>query len=153
MSDFGINNPKDIRINEVVEKINRQYKKWVMKLCVSDENFEKEIAVLKRKSKEKKSKNNLIVFYGSSSIRLWSQLNKDFPTYETLNLGFGGAFINSLSVHFENLFKDLNPKAIILYMGGNDLSLGLSASEIISQIQAFIEKVNRKFPSTIIFNI
>lgn len=153
MSDFGINNPKDIRINEVVEKINRQYKKWVKKLCVSDENFEKEIAVLKRKSKEKKSKNNLIVFYGSSSIRLWSQLNKDFPTYETLNLGFGGAFINSLSVHFENLFKDLNPKAIIFYMGGNDLSLGLSASEIISQIQAFIEKVNRKFPSTIIFNI
>ena len=95
----------------------------------------------------------MIVFYGSSSIRLWSQLNKDFPTYETLNLGFGGAFINSLSLHFENLFKDLNPKAIILYMGGNDLSLGLSASEIISQIQAFIKKVNRKFPSTIIFNI
>ena len=153
MSDYGINDPKDIRIGQVVQTINRRYKKWVKKLCVTGENFELEIAVLQRRSEQKKQLQNLIVFYGSSTIRLWERLQKDFPDYHTLNLGFGGAYIDSLSNYFENLFKDLKPKAIVLYMGGNDLSLGLSAREIIDKIRIFIEMIHLKFPSTIIFNI
>jgi lysophospholipase L1-like esterase len=153
MSDYGIYDSKDVRMNQVVETINRRYKKWVKKLCVPDENFEQEIAVLQRRSAQKKQQKNLVVFYGSSTIRLWDQLQKDFPAYHTLNLGFGGAFIHSLSSHFKTLFQGLQPKAIVLYLGGNDLSLGLSAREIIDQIRAFIEMVHRKFPSAIIFNI
>ena len=153
MSDYGINDPKDIRIDQVVQTINRRYKKWVKKLCVAGENFEQEIAVLQRRSEQKKQLQNLIVFYGSSTIRLWERLQKDFPDHHTLNLGFGGAYIDSLSTYFENLFKNLKPKAIVLYMGGNDLSLGLSAREIIDKIRIFIEMVQRKFPSAIIFNI
>ena len=153
MSDYGIHDPKDVRLNQVVETINRRYKKWVKKLCVPDENFEKEIAVLQRRSAKKKQQQNLIVFYGSSTIRLWDQLQKDFPAHHTLNLGFGGAFIHSLSSHFKTLFQGLQPKAIVLYLGGNDLSLGLSAREVIDQIRTFIEFVHQKFPSVIIFNI
>jgi lysophospholipase L1-like esterase/1-acyl-sn-glycerol-3-phosphate acyltransferase len=152
MSDYGIHDPKDVRMNQVVETINRQYKKWVKKLCIPDENFEQEIAVLQRRSAQKQQK-NLVVFYGSSTIRLWDRLQKDFPAHHTLNLGFGGAFIHSLSSHFETLFQGLQPKSIVLYLGGNDLSLGLSAREIIDQIRAFIEMVHRKFPTAIIFNI
>ena len=153
MSDYGIHDPKDVRLNQVVETINRRYKKWVKKLCATDENFEKEIAVLQRRSAHKQQQQNLIVFYGSSTIRLWDRLQKDFPAHHTLNLGFGGAFIYSLSSHFETLFQGLQPKAIVLYLGGNDLSLGLSAWEVIDQIRTFIEFVHQKFPSAIIFNI
>ena len=152
MSDYGIHDPKDVRMNQVVETINRRYKKWVKRLCVPNENFEQEIAVLQRRSAQKQQK-NLVVFYGSSTIRLWDRLQKDFPAHNTLNLGFGGAFIHSLSNHFETLFQCLQPKSIVLYLGGNDLSLGLSAREIIDQIRAFIEVVHRKFPTAIIFNI
>ena len=153
MSDYGIHDPKDVRMNQVVETINRRYKKWVKKLCIPDENFEQEIAVLQRRSAQKQQEQNLIVFYGSSTIRLWDRLQKDFPAHQTLNLGFGGAFIHSLSSHFETLFQGLQPKAIVLYLGGNDLSLGLSAREIIDQIRTFIEIIHQKFPSAIIFNI
>ena len=45
------------------------------------------------------------------------------------------------------------PKAIILYLGGNDLTLGLSAIEIVNQIRIFIQMIHQKFPSTTIFNI
>jgi lysophospholipase L1-like esterase len=152
MSDYGIHDPKDVRMNQVVETINRRYKKWVKKLCIPDENFEQEIAVLQRRSAQKQQK-KLVVFYGSSTIRLWDRLQKDFPAHHTLNLGFGGAFIHSLSSHFETLFQGLQPKSIVMYLGGNDLSLGLSAREIIDQIRAFIEMVHRKFPTAIIFNI
>ena len=153
MSDFGIHNPKDVGIDQVVNTINRRYKTWVQKLCVEDQNFEQEIAVLQRRSAQKQRQENLVVFYGSSSIRLWGHLQQDFPSYNTLNLGFGGAFIHSLSTHFDHLFEGLQPKAIVLYLGGNDLSLGLSAKEIIDQIESFVEMIHQKFPSTTIFNI
>ena len=153
MSDYGIHDPKDIRMNKVVDKINWRYKKWVKKLYVEDENFGQEIAVLKRRSIQKQQQQNLVVFYGSSTIRLWDQLQKDFPDHHTLNLGFGGAFIHSLSSNFENLFQGLHPKAIVLYLGGNDLSFSLSSKEIIDQIGLFVEMVHQKFPSTKIFNI
>lgn len=153
MSDFGIHNPKDVGIDQVVNTINRRYKTWVQKLCIEDQNFEQEIAVLQRRSAQKQRQENLVVFYGSSSIRLWDHLQQDFPSYNTLNLGFGGAFIHSLSTHFDHLFEGLQPKAIVLYLGGNDLSLGLSAKEIIDQIGSFVEMVHQKFPSTTIFNI
>ncbi len=153
MSDYGIYDPKDARMDQVVKTINQQYKKWVRKLCVADQNFEQEITVLQNRSAQKQQQENLVVFYGSSSIRLWDHLQQDFPAHHTLNLGFGGAFIHSLSNHFDDLFQDLQPKAIVLYLGGNDLSLGLSAKEIINQIGSFVEMVHQKFPSAIIFNI
>ena len=152
MSDYGIFDPKDPMIDEVVKTIKLKYQKWVKKLCVADQNFEQEITVLKRRSVQKAQQNDLIVFYGSSSIRLWD-LKQDFPFLNTLNLGFGGAFIHSLSSNFENLFQGLQPKAIILYLGGNDLTLGLSAIEIVNQIRIFIQMIHQKFPSTTIFNV
>ena len=86
MSDYGINDPKDIRIDQVVQTINRRYKKWVKKLCVAGKK------ILNKKLRSysgevnKKQLQNLIVFYGSSTIRLWERLQKDFPDYHTLNL-------------------------------------------------------------------
>ena len=75
-----------------------------------------------------------MVFYGSSTIRLWNSLQDDFPHTNTLNLGFGGAFISSLSQNFDRLFTFEAPKAIVLYLGGNDLSLGWTAEKIIEKI-------------------
>ena len=152
MSDYGIFDPKNPSIVEVVESINRRYQRWVKKLCDDDQNFEQEIAVLQRRAAQKTQQNDLIVFYGSSSIRLWD-LQQDFPSLNTLNLGFGGAYIHSLSNNFENLFEGLQPKAIVLYLGGNDLTLGLSASEIVAQIRVLVQRIHQKFPSTTIFNV
>jgi len=152
MSDYGIFDPKNPSIVEVVESINRRYQRWVKKLCDADQNFKQEIAVLQRRAAQKTQQNDLIVFYGSSSIRLWD-LQQDFPSLNTLNLGFGGAFIHSLSNNFENLFEGLQPKAIVLYLGGNDLTLGLSASEIVAHIRVFVQRIHQKFPSTTILNV
>ena len=39
MSDYGIFDPKDPMIDEVVKTIKLKYQKWVKKLCVADKNF------------------------------------------------------------------------------------------------------------------
>ncbi|CAI8167411.1 MAG: Uncharacterised protein [Bacteroidota bacterium] len=153
MSDFGVNSSDSYALSGAVQSINQQYKQWVKDLSVEDKNFAREIAVLKNRIAQKKNKADLFVFYGSSTIRLWKNLDLDFPNLNTLNLGFGGAFIHSLSDYFEELFPDLNPKAIVLYLGGNDLTLGYSAKKIAEEIVLFLDKIHKKFPDAKIYNI
>ncbi len=153
MNDMGITDKKDPALTEVVSTLNQQYKKWVSVLLADEEGFESEIMQLEKRVKDKKTKNDLVAFYGSSTIRLWNNIEKDFPQDNILNLGFGGAFISSLSQHFERLFTFEAPKAIVLYLGGNDLSLGWTAGKIVQKIKALIAKIRHRYPNTTIVNL
>ena len=153
MSDYGITSSKDPKIIEVAEALNSSYRTWVDDLSIDDKDFRVEIELLEQKSQAKQNQKDLIVFYGSSTIRLWSTLERDFPKHNVLNLGFGGAFIHSMVSHFETLFTGLTPKAIFLYLGGNDLNLDLSTEEIIAQSKALIEAIHQRFPQAKICHI
>lgn len=153
MSDLGITDKNDPVLPQAVASLNQQYKKWVSVLLREEKGFESEILALEERIKNKESLRDLVVFYGSSTIRLWNDLQKDFPHTNTLNLGFGGAFISSLSHHFDRLFTFDAPKTIVLYLGGNDLSLGWTAGKIVEKIKMLIEKIHRKFPSSNILNL
>lgn len=153
MKDFGVNNPDSNRLTTVIEKINRKYRRWITELSEENLDFDREIRILKRKASIKKDVDDLVVFYGSSTIRLWKNLVDDFPNYNTLNLGFGGAFIHSLDKYFDVLFSKIQPKSIVLYLGGNDLTLGYSSSKIVDEILSFIKRIHSKFPTADIYNI
>ena len=153
MSDYGIYEDDDPRLVEFVKDYNKQYKTWVKNLISEDLNFEAELKDLKKLIIQKKEIANQLVFYGSSTIRLWENIESDFSGFNSINLGFGGALIKDLKKNFENLFKSLNPKYIITYLGGNDLTLGYSAKKISLKIIDFFKKVNKKFPNTLIINL
>lgn len=93
----------------------------------------------------------MVLFYGSSTIWLWHSLEQDFTN--NLNLGFGGAFISSLSQNFERLFNLIALKSIVLYLRGNDLSLSPTILQIATKIKSLILKIHQKFPTTDIINI
>ena len=145
---------KDLLTNSDIEienlKLNKKYKSWVNKMKLYDRDFSIEIKKLLLKVENNKSIESPIIFYGSSTIRLWKSLNEDFKNVNVINLGFGGAYIDSLSKNFPLLINFQNPRAIVIYLGGNDLNLNLSPREIIFKIKIFIEKINRKFPNTTI---
>ena len=153
LSDWGVTNSDDASFLEAVNTLNHQYKKWVMDLKSEENGFEGEIAALEDKIKIHKQKDNSVVFYGSSTLRLWKSTEEDFPNANILNLGFGGAFIDSLSEYFDRLFRDIVPKTLVLYLGGNDLSLDLSVKQIFNDIRSLILKIHRKFPEAIILNL
>lgn len=153
MSDFTILDENDEYFPRIVEKINQQYTIWVKDLMLEENDFRGEIRDLKKKIQNKEDKTDLVVFYGSSTIRLWKNLDEYFPKHNILNLGFGGAYIDSLEQYFESLFQFESPKIIVMYLGGNDLSLGYSSDKIVEMIRGFIARVNKKFPQAIIINI
>ena len=67
--------------------------------------------------KKKLVENPKTLFYGSSSIRLWDNLDNDFAEYKPLNMGFGGSTLAACIVYFERLMVGLNPDIFVLYAG------------------------------------
>jgi len=130
------------------KKINKKYKLWVNDLLEEDNDFSQEINNLKMKVLKLKKINDPVIFYGSSTIRLWKSIRKDFRKTNVINLGFGGAYIDSLSKNFRTLFKFKKPKIIVIYLGGNDLNLKIGLDLITKKIINFIFKINKKYPDS-----
>jgi lysophospholipase L1-like esterase len=71
-----------------------------------------------------------LVFYGSSSIRLWDSLYDDFKVYNPVNLGFGGSTLEACVYFFKRIMKPLQPKHLVIYAGDNDLGDGKTAAQV-----------------------
>lgn len=83
--------------------------------------FEQEIIDIEQRNS---SIDNLdVLFYGSSSIRLWSTLKDDFKSYNVLNHGFGGAKISDAIYYYHRLVKPYPSKAIVVFVGSNDMDI------------------------------
>jgi lysophospholipase L1-like esterase len=87
-----------------------------------------------------------IVFTGSSSVRLWTNLKQDFPDLPVLNRGFGGSVANDLSVHFETVVGRHAPKLLVTYTGSNDLNAKLTPDEAFADYTAFLDTFHARFP-------
>ena len=55
--------------------------------------WERAIRAFEAADKESPPPSGAVLFIGSSSIRLWKSLPKDFPKYHVINRGFGGCQI------------------------------------------------------------
>ena len=139
------------QLSQFLISISNQYKGWVNDLRKITPGYDQEIKKLIERKKNHLQKEDLIVFYGSSTFRLWDNLKSDFDPYNVLNFGFGGSFIEDCIDHFELLFSDINPKAIVLYVGGNDISLGYSAQKINALFKKLLTFIRIKFPEAHIF--
>jgi lysophospholipase L1-like esterase len=87
-----------------------------------------------------------IVFVGSSSFRLWTNLKQDFPDLPVVNRGFGGCVSNDISVYFETVVAREEPKLIVTYSGGNDLNADLTVQESFADYTAFLTTAHERFP-------
>jgi len=153
MSDHGIYGPNDPKLLSFIESFNGKYKRWVKNLIIEDLNFELEIQNLEKSIENQKDLIDPIVFYGSSTIRLWKGMKNDFNGLNVINLGFGGALIKDLSKNFSRLFRKIKPSVIVLYLGGNDLTLGYSAEKVVKKIKKFLELVFKNYPNIKIINM
>lgn len=78
------------------------------------------------------NKKKLILFTGSSSIRMWSELKNDFPKHNVLNRGFGGSELTDLLYYAKPLILNYKPSRVFIYEGDNDINAGKSPEEILA---------------------
>lgn len=83
--------------------------------------FEKEILNLEQLDFNKIADKNDLLFIGSSSIRLWNDIENDMQPYSSVKRGYGGAHYYDL-IHFtERLITNHSPKAILIFVA-NDIT-------------------------------
>lgn len=85
------------------------------------------------------------LFYGSSTIRLWTSLYKDFSDLKPVNLGFGGSTLAACVWFFDRIMMPYNPKRLVIYAGDNDLGDGRSPEEVFLHFQELVVKVHNRF--------
>ena len=84
-----------------------------------------------------------VVFYGSSTIRLWPRLERDG---RAVNRGFGGSTLEACVYFFERLVVPLHPRSLVIYAGDNDLGDGRSADQVLLFFRQLTAKIERCLP-------
>ncbi len=108
--------------------------------------YEDEIRLLEQKIQSLPPADDRVVFYGSSSIRLWTTLADDFPDLNTLNLGFGGSTLAACTWFFERMLIPAKPASVLFYAGDNDLGDGRHPEEVCLFFCELMEKMQHHLP-------
>ena len=108
--------------------------------------FEKEIRAFEAADKDHPPPNNAVLFIGSSSIRLWDTLAKDFPDVPVINRGFGGSQVADSVRYADRIAIPYRPRMIVMYAGDNDIAAGKSPAQVRDDFRAFVEMVHAALP-------
>ena len=110
--------------------------------------WEPEIAAFEAADKTKPPPQNAILFIGSSSIRMWPDIQQAFPRHQVFKRGFGGSELSD-SVAFANrIVLPYRPKLILMYAGDNDITNGKAPGRVLADFKAFVQKVHAALPET-----
>ena len=82
-----------------------------------------------------------VLFAGSSSIRRWESLEKDFPKLKVINRGFGGSQIEDSTYYADRIIAPCLPRMVVLYAGDNDLAAGKSPEQVFADYKAFVARL------------
>ena len=90
-----------------------------------------------------------VLFVGSSSIRLWNDLESQFANLPVvIKRGFGGSQLADCVKHLNRLVVHYRPRTVLVYAGDNDLAAGATPGEVFRRFVAFVEGVHRDLPDS-----
>jgi len=90
-----------------------------------------------------------VVFLGDSITQGWGDPHKYFPDYRCANRGISGDTTRGILYRLQEDVLDLEPAAIVLLIGTNDIGIGADPEDAADNVQAIlaaIKKANRKLP-------
>lgn len=110
--------------------------------------FAKDIEAFEAADAKSPPPQNAVLFLGSSSIRLWTNLSADFPDVPVINRGFGGSTIPDSTRYVERIVVPYHPRQIIFYAGDNDIAAFHSPQQVLADFQALVQKIHAALPDT-----
>lgn len=87
-----------------------------------------------------------VLFIGSSSIRLWRSLRRDFPRYRVFRRALNGARLTDTWRLVDELVAPYDPEMVIVYGGDNDLADGLRPAEVLREYGRLIDRIREQVP-------
>lgn len=90
------------------------------------------------------------VFTGSSSVRMWKNLQEQFPDVSIINSAFGGSQADQLLMHLDKTVLRYEPAKVFIYEGDNDINAGQEISAIMKNLDELTTKIHTKYPNAIV---
>ena len=115
--------------------------------------WEKDIQQFEQLDKSEKYQENSVLFAGSSSIRLWTTLEKDMAPYPVIQRGYGGAKLSDFAVYAGRIFDNHPCKAIVIFIA-NDISgtdQDKSPQEVAALFRNVLKTIRKTHPETPVF--
>ena len=110
--------------------------------------WEPDIAQFEAQDRASPPRPGSIVFVGSSSIKMWTTLDRDFPGVPVLNRGFGGSEAGDVAQFAERIVVPYKPPVVVFYAGDNDLAAGKTPAQVLTAFQSFVATMHRDLPAT-----
>jgi lysophospholipase L1-like esterase len=110
--------------------------------------FQKEVDVLVAQEYDFSKEKKLVLFTGSSSIRMWNDVQSVFPDYNVINNGFGGSHFSDLIFYYDKLIAPHDPDILFIYEGDNDVASGKKPETIVQEAKQLIGMIRRDLPRT-----
>jgi lysophospholipase L1-like esterase len=108
--------------------------------------WEKSIAAFEASDRTNPPPQGCIVFVGSSSVRRWFTLSKDYPDLPVVNRGFGGSQLADSWTYADGIILPYRPKQVIIYAGGNDINAGKDPQRVFGDFVALVKKIHKGAP-------
>ncbi|MBT3384500.1 MAG: G-D-S-L family lipolytic protein [Prolixibacteraceae bacterium] len=90
----------------------------------------------------------LVIFTGSSSVRMWKDVQQRFPEYNIINNGFGGSQFSDLIYFYDELITKRTPEILFIYEGDNDIASDKKPNKILKEAKGLIARIQRDLPQT-----
>ncbi len=94
-----------------------------------------------------------VLFFGSSSIRLWSTLAEDMAPLNVVNRGYGGASVRDILYNYQDILSAYTPKKIVFYCD-NDISGGdhdVTVGELYDLYRILFDQLRRDYPGVPVY--
>ena len=110
--------------------------------------FWNEVEAFKKADSVKAYPENAILFAGSSSFRMWKNLEQDFYGYTVINRGFGGSKLEDLLFYSNEILFPHKPRQIVIYCGENDLASSdtVTSQVVIGRFRKLFYLIREKMP-------
>lgn len=112
--------------------------------------FWSEISAFSRQDSQLLPGTGMIVFTGSSSIRLWKSLEQDFHGHRVLNRGFGGSTLPDVIRYAREVILKYKPRQVVIYCGENDLAAdsSINGKTVLKRFKSLSAIIHDSLPET-----
>ena len=108
--------------------------------------FLDEITAFKKSDSVNHPPKNVILFVGSSSFRMWKNIQQDFPGYTIINRGFGGSTLPDVMYYANDIIFPYMPRQIVIYVGENDLASSdtVTAQSVVNRFKSLFYLIRNR---------
>jgi len=96
---------------------------------------------------------NTLLLAGSSSVRIWRDIQTDLAPFQVMQRGYGGAKLSDFNYYVDRIIKPQPFKAILIFVA-NDIAgrdQDSSPKEVFQLYKALVKQVQQRNPDTPLF--